>query len=132
MRGGPPEANRSHCMPTQKPNTESVVRNHLRAFIEQQGIAAILSDYHEEARFICQDRTYCGKPQIREFFESFIASLPPQANSRFELQSLRFEGDLGFITWSVSPEMPLGTDTFIVRNGKIVAQTFVCHTATAS
>jgi hypothetical protein len=31
--------------------TETIVRNHLQAFLEQKGVAAIVSDYHENARF---------------------------------------------------------------------------------
>lgn len=119
-------------MHTRTSDTETVVRNHLRAFLEQQGITAIVSDYDDEACFICEDRTYRGKGQIREFFESFIASLPAQATSRFALQSLRIEGDVAFITWNLRPEVPLGTDTFIVRGGRIVAQTFARQAATAA
>jgi hypothetical protein len=28
------------------------------------------------------------------------------------------------ITWSAGTDVPLGTDTFVVRDGKIVSQTF--------
>ena len=60
-------------------DTESVVRNHLQAFLEQKGIAAILSDYDDDARFLSEGRTYHGRREIGDFFEAFIASLPPQA-----------------------------------------------------
>jgi hypothetical protein len=39
------------------------------------------------------------------------------------------EGDLGYITWSAGAALPLGTDTFLVRDGKIVAQTFALCSA---
>ena len=32
--------------------TETVVRHHLQAFVEQQGIDAILSDYADDACFL--------------------------------------------------------------------------------
>ena len=38
-------------MNTESAGTETVVRNHLQAFMEQKGIAAIVSDYDENARF---------------------------------------------------------------------------------
>jgi hypothetical protein len=109
--------------------TETVVRNHLQAFLDQKGIAAILADYDDEASFYGEARIYHGKQEIGTFFENFIASLPPGAVDRFSLRSLRVDGDLAYITWSAGREIPLGTDTFIVRNGKIVLQTFAMHTA---
>jgi len=116
-------------MSTQPTATEAVIRNHLQAFVEQKGIAAILSDYDDDARFHSEARTYRGKQEIGTFFADFIASLPPGAAQRFALRSLRVDGDLAYITWSAGGEIPLGTDTFVVRNGKIVSQTFAMYAA---
>jgi ketosteroid isomerase-like protein len=112
--------------------TEAVVRNHLQAFLEQAGIDAILSDYDDDARFLSESGTYHGKREIGGFFEAFIASLPPGAIERFSLRSLRVEGELAYITWSVGGYALLGTDTFVVRNGRIVSQTFAMHLAAAA
>ncbi len=112
-------------------DTEAVVRNHLQAFLDQKGIAAIVNDYDDDARFISEGRTYHGRPEISDFFEDFMASLPPQAINRFSLRSLRVEGNMAYITWSVGDEIPLGTDTFLVSNGKIVSQTFAMYAAPA-
>ena len=116
-------------MSTQQTVTEAIVRNHLQAFVEQKGIAAILTDYDDEARFHSEGRTYRGKQEIGSFFADFIASLPAGAAQRFALRTLRVDGDLAYITWSAGREIPLGTDTFVVRNGKIVSQTFAMYTA---
>lgn len=113
-------------------DTETVVRRHLQAFVEQQGLDAILHDYAEEACFLSEGRAYCGKAAIREFFEGFIAALPSRAIGRFALRSLRVQGDLAYITWSAGPELPLGTDTFVVRQGRIVSQTFAMHAVPVS
>jgi ketosteroid isomerase-like protein len=82
--------------------TEAIVRNHLQAFLEQQGIAAILSDYDDDARFHSEVRTYRGKQEIGSFFEDFIASLPPDVTKRFALRTLQVDGDLAYITWSAA------------------------------
>jgi ketosteroid isomerase-like protein len=113
-------------------DTESVVRNHLQAFVEQKGIDAILLDYQDDARFLSEIRTYHGKREIRLFFKTFIASLPPDAISRFSLHTLRAEGEIAYITWSAGDAVPLGTDTFVVRDGKIVSQTFAMHPRAAA
>ena len=112
------------------PNTgdaEAIVRHHLQAFVEQQGLDAILNDYADDACFLSEDRAYCGKEAIRTFFEGFIAALPSQAIDQFTLRSLRVQGDVAHITWSAGAELPLGTDTFVVRQGKIVSQTFAVY-----
>ncbi len=118
-------------MTTQPSATETVVRGHLQAFLEQKGIGAILDDYDEEACFLSEEKTYRGKCEIQDFFEQFMAALPPQAIGRFALRSLRVAGEVAHITWSVGRELPLGTDTFVVRAGKIVSQTFAMYSAPA-
>lgn len=107
--------------------TENVVRAHLLAFVDQKGVDAIMGDYAEDANFLSGDRTYRGKSEIREFFENFLAALPPQAVREFVLKSLRCEGNVAHITWSAGYRLPLGTDTFVVRDGKIVSQTFAMY-----
>lgn len=112
--------------------TESVVRNHLQAFLDQKGVDAILDDYQDDARFVSESRTYHGKREIAGFFEAFIASLPPGAIGRFTLRSLHVTDEIAYITWSVPGFALLGTDTFVVRDGKIVSQTFAMHAASVA
>lgn len=113
-------------------STEAVVRTHVQTFLDQKGVAAIVADYDEDACLLSEGRTYRGRREIGIFFEDFIAGLPAQAMQRFSLRSLRTEGDLAYITWSAGAELPLGTDTFVVRNGKIVSQTVAIYAARAS
>jgi len=68
------------------PVTESIVSHHLRAFLDQKGIDAILADYDENARFHSEAKTYIGKQEIRTFFQNFIASLPAGSIERFSLR----------------------------------------------
>jgi ketosteroid isomerase-like protein len=107
--------------------TETVVRNHLEAFLQQKGVAAIVSDYDDEARFLTEDRIYRGRSEIHGFFSDFIAALPAGAIERFTLRSLWVDRDIAYITWRVGSDIPLGTDTFVVDHGKIVSQTFAMH-----
>jgi hypothetical protein len=64
---------------------------------------------------------------------SWISSIlyPPGAIDRFSLRSQRVDGNIAFITWSVGSGIPLGTDTFVVNNGKIVSQTFAMYAVPA-
>jgi ketosteroid isomerase-like protein len=119
-------------MNTESSATETVVRDHLQAFLEQKGVAAIVKDYDEGALFFSEAKTYHGKEQIGDFFAAFIASLPARGIDRFSLRSMRVDGDLAYITWNVGSEIPLGTDTFLVEHGKIVSQTFAMYAVPAS
>ena len=113
-------------------DTETIVRHHLQAFAEQQGLEAILNDYADDACFLSEGRAHCGKPAIRDFFQGFLAALPAQAIGRFTLRSLRVHGEVAHIIRSAGPELPLGTDTFVVRRGRIVSQTFAMFAAPAN
>ena len=107
--------------------TQRVVKKHLNAFILELGIDTILTDYHKHAVFITPDKIYRGKEEIRCFFEKFINTLPSDAINRFKLHSNQTSGDLAHIIWSVDDQVPLGTDTFVVRENKIVQQTFAMY-----
>lgn len=116
-------------MNTTTAGTESVVRNHLQAFLEQRGIAAILSDYHEDAQFFTEEKVYQGRQEIEAFFIDFIGSLPDGGIDRFALTSLQVDGNVAYITWNVGTDILLGTDTFVVDDGRIVSQTFAMYAA---
>jgi predicted SnoaL-like aldol condensation-catalyzing enzyme len=109
--------------------TETVIRNHLQAFLERRGVAAIVEDYGDDARFYTGTKVYRGKAQIGDFFTEFLGSMPAEAVEEFSLKSLRIDGDLAYITWSAGAGIPLGTDTFVVNDGKIVRQTFAMYTS---
>jgi ketosteroid isomerase-like protein len=104
--------------------TDAVVQSHLTAFLEQQGVDSVVKDYDDAAQFHTEAKIYRGKREIHGFFVDFIDGLPEGALDRFELRSRQVEGSIGYITWSVGSDIPLGTDTFVVDNGKIVSQTF--------
>ena len=107
--------------------TEGVVTRHLIAFTEQLGVDAILEDYEDSACLYGDAGIWRGKKAIAGFFEDFIASLPPGTVEKFKLRTLRVEGSLAYITWTAGDAIPLGTDTFVVQNGKIVSQTFAMY-----
>jgi hypothetical protein len=98
-------------MNTELSVTETVVRNHLQAFLEQKGIAAILNDYDENARFYSEAKIYHGKREIHGFFVDFIGSLPAGGIDHFSLRSRHVDGNIAYITWSVGSNIPLGIDT---------------------
>jgi len=90
--------------------------------------------YTEDAMLITPDSVLRGHTQIREFFRQvFIERLPPGSTTLAISQQV-IEGDIAYILWSANSAYycaPLGTDTFVIRDGKIVAQTCVVQWASA-
>jgi hypothetical protein len=114
-------------MNKQLQGAEAVVRKHLDTFLQGQGADAIVSDYDEGARLYTEGRVFVGQSEIRRFFSQFLDALPPGTTKLFQLRSLQSDYKIAFITWSVAGYIPLGTDTFVVEDGKIISQTFAMH-----
>lgn len=56
-----------------------------------------------------------------------MASLTPELLALFELDKQEVNGELAYIVWHAGSVIPLGTDTFIVQNGKIKYQTLAVY-----
>jgi ketosteroid isomerase-like protein len=110
--------------------TEETLLNHLRAF-GRGDLDAVMTDYDEDAVFITPEGTRRGSGEIRSLFESLLADLPPGSDLKISQQII--EGEVAFLVWSGESEnleIPFATDTLIVRNGKIVTQTFAAQMET--
>ncbi len=107
--------------------TTTTLQHHLTA-IAQGNLDAILSDYTEESVLFLADNTLPGLDPIRNFFATLLATLPADWMADFKMIRQAIEGEVAYIVWQAPPVFPLATDTFVVRKGKIVAQTFAMLT----
>jgi ketosteroid isomerase-like protein len=106
-------------------STQAVVKHHLEGFFARD-LQAVLADYTPDAVMIVPTGVLRGVNEIRPFFEALIIEFS-QPGATFNLQQQEIEADVGYIRWAAetaSNNYELGTDTFVVRDGKIVAQTF--------
>lgn len=117
-----PEAATSAANATHDRSTAQVLDSHLGSFAN--GIDAILADYDEGSVLITPDRTFRGIGEIRGFFDAFLKGATPEFWAAFTLEAKIVEGDVAYITWSSEPAIALATDTLVVRDGIIAAQTF--------
>ncbi len=115
--------------PGRPESTLTVVRRHFAAFAKRGAMTAVLADYDDEARLYTESRIYRGTAEIRGFYSEFLGTLPAGAAKDFAVQSLRADGEVGLATWSLGRHVPMGSDTFVVRAGRIVAQTVVMPSA---
>ena len=105
---------------------KNMIMHHLTSF-QNNDLEAIISDYTNESILITQTDTYKGIKAIEKFFAGLIQVFPKQ-NSSFELDKLVINGDLIYIVWHAKTlflNISLGSDTFIVKDGKIYQQTYV-------
>lgn len=106
--------------------TQMTFDHHLEAFIV--GLDEVMTDYTEHSILITPDKSYRGIKEIRDYFEALIKGADPAYWAAFKIRTKFVEGDAAFLVWEAKPFVPLATDTFIVRNNKIVTQTFTLFT----
>jgi hypothetical protein len=106
-------------------STKDVIDHHLKSFGEGD-LEGILSDYAPGAVFFTANGTLRGVDEIRPLFQAMIAEFS-KPGAAFHLQQQFIEGDHAYILWNAETAdnvYELGTDTFVVKHGKIVAQSF--------
>jgi ketosteroid isomerase-like protein len=111
-------------------STTDVVNRHLKYF-GQADLKGTLSDYAPDAVMFTPNGTLRGPDAIRPLFQALIAEFgKPGASFNMKVQSV--VGDYAYIVWSAETAdnvYELATDTFVVRDGKIVAQSFTSKVA---
>ena len=105
--------------------TKEVLDHHWEAF-SQNDMEAVMADYTEESVLITPDRTYKGLDEIRTNFENAFKAFPKDQTT-FKLNKSVVDGEVAYILWQAKTptfNLSYATDTFIVRNGKIISQTY--------
>jgi hypothetical protein len=105
--------------------TQAVLNNHLTSF-SQHNLEGILSDYAPTAVLFTPDGPLVGVDAIRPLFVGLLAEFAKPGAS-FEMKYQKIDGDYAYILWAAETadnRYEFATDTFVVRDGKIVAQSF--------
>ena len=103
-------------------STEATLGRHLQAF--GRGVDEIMRDYTNDSVLFTPDGPLAGLQAIRAFFDGFLRSSPPELLRAMTVTRQDVRGDVAYIMWKAEPFIPLATDTFVVRDGKILAQSF--------
>lgn len=106
-------------------STKDVLDHHTKCFGEGD-LEGILSDYAPDAVLFTPDGPLRGPDEIRPLFQAMLAEFAkPGAAHRMNYESV--VGDYAYVLWTAETAdnvYELGTDTLVVRAGKIVAQSF--------
>jgi ketosteroid isomerase-like protein len=106
-------------------STKDVLAHHLGSF-DKGDLDGVLSDYAPDAVLFTANGVFRGVDAIRPLFQALIAEFR-NPGATFNMKQEFIEGDYAYILWTAETAdniYELATDTFVVRNGKIVAQSF--------
>ena len=106
--------------------TGKILLHHWQAF-GGGDVEAIMAD---DAALITPEGTLKGLAQIRSLFAKIFANMFPAGKTSLNLTKQVVEGEIAYILWSGNSTFynaPFATDTFVIRDGKIVAQTFAAQ-----
>jgi ketosteroid isomerase-like protein len=107
------------------PTTCEVVDQHLRSFYERD-LDGVLADYASDAVLFVPGGLLRGAAAMKPFFQAFLAEFS-KPGARFSMQEQHADGEYAYLLWNAETAentYEAATDTFIVRDGKIVAQSF--------
>jgi ketosteroid isomerase-like protein len=106
-------------------STSDVLDRHLKSFAEYD-LDGVLADYSSDAVLFVPTGPLKGPDAIKPLFQALISEFAKPGSS-FTMQQRCIEGDHAYILWiaeTADNSYEFATDTFVVRNGKIVAQSF--------
>jgi ketosteroid isomerase-like protein len=105
--------------------TREILAHHLECF-GKLDLAGTMTDYADESRFFSHGGVLHGSDSIRKFYGTLFEEFEKPGMS-FDLLQQEVDDDTAYIVWKAETAdnlFEIGTDTFIVKNGKIVTQTF--------
>ena len=106
-------------------STSEVLDRHLKCFAELD-VDGVLADYSPDAVLFVPAGSLRGPGVIKPLLQALVSEFAKPGSS-FTMQQRCVEGDHAYIVWTAETPVnsyEFATDTFVVRNGKIVAQSF--------
>ena len=108
--------------------TSDVLDRHLKCFAERD-VDGVLADYSPDAVLFVPEGPLRGPHAIKPLFQALVSEFAKPGSS-FTIQQRSIDGDHAYIVWAAETadnSYEFATDTFVVRNGKIVAQSFAAR-----
>ena len=106
-------------------STSDVLDHHLKCF-DEGDVSGILDDYSSDAVLFTTNGKLIGQEALKPLFQALVTEFAKPGSS-FTMQRRDVSGDYAYIVWraeTADNSYEFATDTFVVRDGKIVAQSF--------
>jgi ketosteroid isomerase-like protein len=104
-------------------DTAATLARHIQA-VTSGDVDAVLRNFSDESVVFTPDGRLHGLSAIRKDTEAFFESSPPAMMPAFQIVRQDVDGEVAYLLWKAEPFVTLAAETFVVRAGKIVAQTF--------
>ena len=108
---------------TKKRPPAEVLDDHLRESLLGSIEADVTKNYARDVIVLTSRGVYRGHDGLRELADLLRIELP---NAKFSYGTRLVEGEVGFLEWtarSENAEVQDGADSYLIRDGRIVAQT---------
>ena len=107
---------------TTQDQAAAVLQHHMDCALagDSQGV---LSDYTEDSIIIMPTGTFRGVEGYQEAMGQLSHLFTEENRSKMNMVRKEVQGDVAYLAWTMGDVIPFGTDTFVVRNGKIATQT---------
>ncbi|HEX2981075.1 MAG TPA: nuclear transport factor 2 family protein [Anaerolineaceae bacterium] len=109
--------------PAERRTAREVLSDHLRKRKEHQLEADIALNYAEDVVLFTSSGILRGSAGVRESAQLLQEQLPEPA---YSYSTLLVDGEIGFLEWTAHGERSRvrdGADSFVIRDGRIIAQT---------
>jgi len=107
-------------------HTTTDILNRQNLLFVKGDVDELMKDFSDQAVLFTPDGILEGVESIKNFYIHVTTNvLPP--GSDFNIVRQEVKGQIAYIVWSGESKnyhFPLGTDTFFIKDGKIIAQTF--------
>jgi uncharacterized protein (TIGR02246 family) len=103
------------------------ILDHQNAAFEAGNANETIKDFAEDAVMIGADGVIKGRAAIHAAYSELFAGPFKPGTYEFTLDAEHVHGDVAYIAWRAScatENVTLGTDTFVIQDGKIIAQTY--------
>jgi ketosteroid isomerase-like protein len=104
-------------------DTEATLARHVEAVMSGD-VDAVLKNFIEDSVVFTPEGTSRGLAAIRSDTEAFFKNTPPELLQAIEVVRQDIVGEVAYLLWKAEPYVHLATETYVVRGGKIMAQTF--------
>jgi hypothetical protein len=104
-------------------DTEATLKRHVDALMSGD-IDSIMSNFTDESVVFMPDGKLEGLAEIRSDTVIFLKNNPPETLETIEVVRQDIAGEFVYLLWKSETSRILTAETYVIRNGKILAQTF--------
>jgi hypothetical protein len=103
--------------------TLATMNAHIKA-LGGNNVEDIMEFYSPETVLFTHEGLFRTPAEIGGYYQRFIKTRPPGIMKTFKILRQDISGEVIYIVWKAEPYVHWATDTFVVRSGRIVLQTY--------